>query len=490
MHGSTLECKGVSGRVDVLKTVRIRAMRRALVLTGLLGTPLALSLACAGRHTPADGPATAADQVVLMTLDPGHFHAALVQKTMYGQVSPDVYVYAPSGPDVEDHLRRIEGFNTRPKHPTHWREHVYKGEDFLERMLGDPPGNVVVVSGNNRHKVRYIEAGVDAGLNVLSDKPMCIDGDGCRVLERAFGVAEKNGVLLYDVMTERSEITTILQKRLVNTPEVFGELVSGSVDDPAVVKESVHHFFKYVSGSPIKRPGWYFDTTQQGEGIVDVTTHLVDLVQWECFPGQSLDFERDVQMLKARRWPTLISREQFHKVTGSPSFPEYLSENLNDEGLLPVYANGEMIYALKGVHVRVTVRWDFQAPEGASDTHYSVMRGTKANAIIRQGAEQNYRPELYVGPAPGADRAALAEALQNMISSWQDEYPGVGLRITGDGWQVTIPEKYRVGHEAHFRQVTERYLRYLADGKLPDWEVPNMLTKYRTTTAALELARQ
>jgi pimeloyl-ACP methyl ester carboxylesterase/predicted dehydrogenase len=434
------------------------------------------------RETPGE--------VVLMTLDPGHFHAALVQKTMYEQISPEVYVYAPPGSDVEDHLRRIEAFNTRAEQPTHWREHVYAADDFLEKLLEQRPGNVVVISGNNRNKVKYIRACVDAGLNVLADKPMCIDAAGCDLLAQAFASAKKDGVLLYDIMTERSEITTILQRRLVNTPELFGQLQKGSADDPAVIEESVHHFFKHVAGNPIKRPAWYFDTTQQGEGIVDVTTHLVDLVQWECFPNEPLDFDRDVKMLKARRWPTLISRTQFEQVTHGADFPDYLKDELNDDGLLPVYANGEMIYTLKGVHVRVTVKWDFQAPAGAGDTHYSVMRGTKANVIIRQGPEQNYRPELYVEPAPGADRQPVANALSRAMAEIQQVYPGIGVRIAGSVWQVVIPERCRVGHEAHFRQVTERYLKYLVDGKLPDWEVPNMLTKYRTTTAALDLARQ
>ena len=60
---------------------------------------------------------------------------------------------------------------------------------------------------------------------------------------------------------------------------------------PSIVKESVHHFFKYVSGNPLKRPGWFFDTTQQGEGIVDVMTHLVDLTLWEAFPEQPIKTE-------------------------------------------------------------------------------------------------------------------------------------------------------------------------------------------------------
>ena len=52
-----------------------------------------------------------------------------------------------------------------------------------------------------------------------------------------------------------------------------------------MTKESVHYFSKLVSGAPLKRPAWFFDTAQQGEGLVDITTHLVDLVQWACFPG-------------------------------------------------------------------------------------------------------------------------------------------------------------------------------------------------------------
>ena len=42
-----------------------------------------------------------------MTLDPGHFHAGLVQKEMYPDVSPTVDVYAPEGPDLDAHLKRM-----------------------------------------------------------------------------------------------------------------------------------------------------------------------------------------------------------------------------------------------------------------------------------------------------------------------------------------------------------------------------------------------
>jgi predicted dehydrogenase len=465
-------------------------MIRKMVLAGLVTLLTIGVFSCAKKKEAKMKFTGAKGEVKLMTLDPGHFHAALVQKTMYDQVSPIVYVYAPKGPDVEEHLKRIEGFNSRKDNPTSWQEKVYIGDDFLEKMLRDKPGNVVVISGNNRKKAEYIKACAEAGLNVLADKPMCIDAEGNKLLQQAFDLAEKNGVLIYDIMTERFEITTILQKELVNDNELFGQLQKGSADDPAVVKESVHHFFKYVSGSPLIRPGWYFDTTQQGEGIVDVTTHLVDMTMWECFPEVPIYFEKDVEMKDAKHWPTMITLEQYTKVTGLPHFPDYLKNNVNDQGVLACYANGEMIYTLKGVFAKVYARWDFEAPEGGGDTHYSIIKGSKANVLIRQGKEQNYKPELYVEPAAGANVDELAHALKRAIANLQNKYPGVEIEHKDNSWHILIPDKYRVGHEAHFGQVTQAYLKYLVDGKLAAWEVPNMKAKYSTTTAALELARK
>ncbi len=429
-------------------------------------------------------------EVKLMTLDPGHFHAALLQKVMYDQVSPVVYIYAPGGLDVEDHINRINGYNTRAENPTTWDLKVYRGADYLEKMIAEKPGNVMVTAGNNKKKTEYIKAAVDAGINVLADKPMCINKTGFDLLKEAFTSAAENDVLLYDIMTERHEITTILQRELSMIKDVFGELEKGSPENPAVTKESVHHFFKYVSGNPIKRPAWYMDTSQQGEGIVDVTTHLVDLIQWECFPEQIIHYDTEIEMLQANRWPTIMSKAQFEKVTGLAEFPDYLKNNLNKKGELLVYANGDIVYKIKGVHAKVSVIWNFEAPEGSGDTHFSIMRGTKANIIIRQGKEQNFNPELYVEIPKGGDSNALDQALKNTFSSIQAKFPGVELEKQTNGWHIIIPDKYRVGHEAHFGQVTEKYLQYLIDGKLPDWEVPNMLSKYYTTTSALELALQ
>lgn len=464
------------------------AILAGLILIGLM-TACHQSSAPAEQKVSSNKFTGAAGEVKLMTLDPGHFHAALIQKTMYPQMDSKVYVYAPDGPDLDEHLKRINNFNQRQDQPTHWVQTVYRGDDFLQRMLNEKPGNVLMVSGNNAKKSTYLQAAVDAGIHVFADKPMAIHGEDFLMLEATFVAAEKRGVLVYDIMTERFEITTIIQRKLAQSAEVFGQLVEGTSDEPAITKESVHHFFKQVSGSPLKRPAWFYDTRQQGEGIVDVTTHLVDLVQWEAFPEEIIQ-KNDIQLLSAKRWATLLTLDEFKQSTGLDSFPDYLRPHLQAEKL-SVFANGEINYRIKGKHAKVSVRWNYAAPPGAADTHYSIMRGTLSNIIIKQGAEENYQPTVYVEATKNHDETVFENKLkQTMLKQLDADYPGlVAEKINNHRWVIRVPDKYKVGHEAHFSQVTEKFLKYLQDGKLPAWEVPNMITKYYTTTSALNLAR-
>jgi predicted dehydrogenase len=426
-------------------------------------------------------------EVKIMTLDPGHFHAALVQKSMYEMVDSTVYVYAPEGDDLQGHMARINSYNTRTESPTAWNEKIYTGADFFEKMLAEKPGNMMVVSGNNAKKTEYILKTIEAGINVLADKPIVITPEEFPKLEQAFQIAREKGVLLYDIMTERHEITTILQRELSKNVSVFGSLQTGTADEPAITKESVHHFSKMVSGSPLKRPAWFFDTKQQGEGIVDVNTHLVDLIQWEAFPEVILS-KTDVEIVSGKRWTTDLTPEMFKKVTALDQYPEYLQKDVVD-GTIKVFSNGEIVYKLKGVYAKASVIWNFEAPTGAGDTHYSIMRGTNCNIVIKQGTEEGYKPTLYVEAAAGSSAELEANLTKAVNEDLQAAYPGIKLVKQADKlWMVEIPASYRVGHEAHFTQVTEKYLQYLKDGKLPEWEVPNMIVKYYTTTEGLKAA--
>lgn len=424
--------------------------------------------------------------VQIITVDPGHFHAALIQKSMYEQVDSVVHVYAPEGNDLKFHLDRVNSYNTRPTDPTSWKEEVFSGEHFFERMIQEKPGNVVVLSGNNQRKTEYILKSLEAGLNVFADKPMVIDKEGFNMLQQSFDEAKKKNLVLYDIMTERYEITTILQRELSMLPEVFGTLEKGTPENPAITKESIHHFYKYVSGNVLTRPAWFLDTSQQGEGIVDVMTHLVDLVQWECYPNQVLD-KKDVAVTTSRRWTTDMTLSQFKTITKLDAFPEYLKKNVVNDTLLKISCNGEINYQLKGVNAKTSVIWNYQAPEGTGDTHYSIMRGSKANLLIRQGAEEKYQPALFIEPV--GNTSGYDAILSEQIKSIQAKYPGIELARSKNGWQVMIPDSYKEGHEAHFARVTEKFIEYLMNGNMPEWEVPNMITKYYTTTEGLDKSK-
>jgi predicted dehydrogenase len=351
-------------------------------------------------------------------------------------------------------------------------------------MIAEKPGNVMVVSGKNSKKIDYILAAVNAGLNVYADKPLVVNQEGFEKLKKVFEIAKEKNLLVYDIMTERFEVTTGLQKALSMQPEVFGMLLDGSVSEPSISKESVHHLSKIVSGKPLVRPSWFLDTNQQGEGIVDVTTHLVDLVQWEAFPGQIID-PSDVEIISSKRWTTSLAPYQFKNITGLDSYPEYLQKDVKSD-TLNIYCNGEINYTIKGKHAKVSVIWNYKAPEGTGDTHQSSMRGSKSDLIIKQGEAENFKPTLYVMSKEGEN---FESTLKQALESLQWAYPGVTAnKISDSQWKIVIPEILKIGHEAHFGQVTDNFLKYYKDGQLPEWEVPNIITKYYTTTQAYKKA--
>ena len=422
-----------------------------------------------------------------ITLDPGHFHAALVQKEMYPDVSPVVHVYAPPGPDLSAHLQRIAAFNLRPQQPTTWQLDVHAGDDFLQRFLNERPGDVAILAGRNARKIDYLEAAVGAGLHVLADKPWILRPEDLPRLAKVLAEADRRGLIAYDIMTERYEITSILQRALVQDAAIFGEPLPGTPDEPRVVMESVHYLKKTVAGMPLRRPAWFFDVQEQGEGLSDVGTHLVDQVAWMLSPHQAPDPVKEIEILSARRWPTPVSRDDFRAVTGEAEFPERLRASLVEDSL-PYYCNTQVAYAVRGIHVKLDVLWGLEASPGAGDSHLAIFHGSRSRVEIRQGAEEKYRPELYVIPRSPAER--LGDALAARVEAWQSEFPGVTLAERDGLFHIDIPDRYRVGHEAHFAEVTRQFLAYVKGMQpFPAWENGAMVGKYRVSTWGVAMAR-
>ena len=280
------------------------------------------------------------------------------------------------------------------------------------------------MSGRNGSKIDRIAASVKAGLNVLADKPWILKSADLGKLEATLAEADRSGVVAYDIMTERFEVTSILQRALVNDPAVFGEMLKGTEDDPAVYMESVHYLMKTVAGAPNDPPGLVLRQHAEGEGLNDVGTHLVDLVQWTLFPDQAIDYRRDIQVLAAQRWATPIDEAGFSRVTGERGFPAAFAPAVKD-GRFDYFCNTLVSYTLRGVHTKLNVIWDWEPAPGSGDTHYAFYKGSRARVEVRQTQADKLRPELYVVPASAGERGQVLDAVRARVAALQKEFAGV-----------------------------------------------------------------
>jgi predicted dehydrogenase len=417
----------------------------------------------------------------LLILDPGHFHGALVLREPHPDLSDDIYVYAQEGPDLDRFMQMADSFNQRKHAPTGWHIHVYTGADYLEKLIEEKKGDVVVIAGKNSTKMQHIEKLNRAGFSVLADKPWVTSEAALPFLESAMG-AERPVTL--DIMTERFEITTLLQKEFLAEEDVLGKVRIDEDGSPSILKESIHHLYKIVNQQPLIRPPWYFDINVQGEGIIDVSTHLVDMTHWMLFPDALLDFEQDIELLDARRWSTLIPLDKFSKITKLDQFPDAVQNDLTEDGL-SYFCNGEIFYRVKNIPVHFRVIWNLEIPEGGGDTHRSLIKGTRSDLLIRQLPQRGFKVELLI--VPRENPADVEAAVRGCLEKWAHKYPGLSLSREQEKILIHIPDALRTTHEEHFCKVRDMYLRYLDQGVPPETRAC-IVAKYRLLAEARKLA--
>ena len=398
----------------------------------------------------------------LLVLNPGHPHGAQLQQSLKASLQRDVYVYAPVNNDLESaYLNAIKRYNASDKTGSTWQVHTHVGEDYLAQMLANKKGDLVLIASNNKTKADYILKVASAGLSIIADKPMALTATDFDKLQTAFSEAQKHHRFVSDlpVMTMRNQIVYRLQKELVAIPEVFGALEKGSPEDPAIVEENRHYYDKGIT-----RPTWFFDIKQQGSGVTDVTTHLADLILWTCFP-ESISYKKDVDLVSAKLWPTVITPEQFKKITQVDPYPDFLKP-YQKGGQLEVFSNGEITSQIKGVYVRMRANWEVEPPAGGSDTYYSLIRGTRATLVIKPGNPK----DLFIKPGPDVSMAELGKALHNEVDRLKKQYPFIALHKEAGGWRISS------------EQLTEKRESQIT---IPSQqEIDRMLAKYYITTQA------
>jgi predicted dehydrogenase len=420
----------------------------------------------------------------LAFLEPGHVHAALTQGTPHPNVREEIFVYAPPGAELDDFLALIDAFNRRPERPTAWKPVVRAGDGALERLVGDRPGDVVILAGKNDRKMAMMRRLHDAGFHVLADKPWLAGPDGLEDLRHTLS----GGPLAVEIMTGRHEITSKLTRKLVGEAEVFGGFDGEGMGKPAIEISSVHHLEKMVNGAPLRRPVWYFDVRVQGDGIADIPTHMVDQVQ-RLVAAASDDAAAPpaLDLIAARRWATQVPRSLFARVTGRPDFPAELDEVVAGSEL-SYRGNAELSFRLGAVTAALDTRWDLSEPPGGGDTHRSVIRGTRVEIRVDQSAATGFRRRLSVVPRREASRTKAA--LERAITKWQGECPGLALSEAGSGWEISVPRALASGHESHFPLVLADFLALVERGSWPPALATDTLAKYTLLTRAAVEARR
>ncbi len=410
-----------------------------------------------------------ADRAGLVVLNPAHPHGAQMQQALKPAFREDVYVYAPDDNDLEaSYTNLVNRYNKADTSGQPWQLHIYTGNDYLERMLQDKKGEVVLIASNNQGKAEYIRKAAEAGLGVIADKPMALTSSDFTTLQAAFTAAGRHKRFVSDLpaMSMRNQVTCLLQKELAAVREIFGTLEKGSPENPAVVQENLHYYYK-----GIQRPTWFFDVKQQGNGVTDETTHLADLVLWTCFPEQRVGYEKDIRIVSAKLWPTMITPAQFKKTTRVDAYPAFLAP-YRKGSMLEVFSNGEIVSVIKNIHVRLTARWEVEPPAGKSDTHHSLLRGTRSTLIIKPGQPS----DLYIEPAAGVSLPVFEKKLRDHFGQLKRDYPFISLHRESDGWRITSQK--RALEKTPYITVPSRQ------------ETDRMLAKYYITTQANRVAIQ
>ena len=414
----------------------------------------------------------------LLFLDPGHFHAALTLRAANPRLHPTVHVYAPPGPDLDAFLAYVGAFNERPEAPTAWDVRIHAGEDALDRLIDERRGEAVVLAGRNGTKLATIRRLHEAGLAVLADKPWLTTGDALPDLDHVTA----GPPLALDIMTGRHDVVARLRRRIVARESLFGAFAANS--RPSIDVGSVHHLFKIVDGRPLKRPTWYYDVAVQGDGLVDIQSHMTDQVQWMVNPESTADAASDVVIDGARRWATEVPPALFEDSTGASSFPSAVGTAVRD-GVLHLACNGEIDYRLCGIRIRQRAEWRPREPEGGGDLHSALVRGTDADIIVRQGPETDYVAEIHLR---AADDRRLERRLTEVVNEWQVDFLGLAIARSDSGFELVLPTDLRSGHESHFADVLDGFLDHLDGGHWPAEEARRIRTRYALLAGARDAA--
>jgi len=409
----------------------------------------------------------------LLIYNPGHFYAALTLREAHDNISNDVFVYSESGQDLDSFVDMIESFNKRKENPTFWNLIINTEGDPLENLISEKKGDIAIVACKNVEKMKVIHDLVAAGIHVLAAKPWVINKENLEYLKSI----EPNDAIYMDMMVQRNGVYRKLQKKLTESESLFGGFIENE-NEYAISEVGVHHFYKLVNGVPLKRPAWYFNTDVQGEGIVDLTTHLVDLAFWMLNGNEAVEYS-DIELGDAERWLTKVPLEKYSLITDKTKFPMASKAYVHDN-ILDIYSNGRFDFSYKGIKTLVEVNWLLEEPKGGSDAHVSILKGKKSEINFKVDPSTSYKPSLTITPHINNDE--FKRSLTEFVGA--DE--NLKYDKSNNIYTLILSDSVHSSYEEYFTLELQKIIKYVDEKNMPEAVKTNLVTKYTLIAAARE----
>lgn len=416
-------------------------------------------------------------------LNPGHFHAALVFRESEYRLLEDIDVIVKNSDQALPFIDQINRFNERELQPTQWQFSVHERADVVFDAGVEKDSCVVVVSGQNHSKLQTVTELTGQGRNVLVDKPLLVHANQLASIEQAFAGPGQ----VMELMTARHQVLTRLCQAIASAEQLFGGFTENA--QPALELKSVHHLCKTVDDKPLIRPDWYYDVAVQGNGLVDIQTHMIDQAMWFVLGDQPIDDQVVIELESARLWSTPVPKDLFARSTGLSDYTTELKRYLDIDGVLQLQCNSEINWSINGVKVRTVAEWREIEPDDGGDIHTVTLHGNNCRVEAVQSAESDFFPWVDLYADDDESRSKLSEALQQCCDEWaEDQFPRIGFSELRAGFHMLIPRALDRGHESHFALVREQFLNYLDDGGVPEQISRRACLRYRLLGEAHAMA--
>lgn len=154
----------------------------------------------------------------------------------------------------------------------------FSGFDAYEKVLALPDVNYVILATPPGFRAAHFKAAIEAGKNVFMEKPVAVDGAGCRVIHAAADQAKTKN-LKVAAGTQRRHQTGYI--------ETIKRLKDGAIGDIVTLRAY------WVNGGPIWHHGdngstelerqvrnWYHYIWLSGDHICEQHVHNLDVCNW------------------------------------------------------------------------------------------------------------------------------------------------------------------------------------------------------------------